>query len=172
MLDDRHLEQEVADLGAKESADARHQHSAEGFSDEYRRVELITGRRRRRDWTLEEKAEILAASLEPGRTVTEVADRYQVSRALLWTWRRNARDALVREGAPAFVSLKLEEPAGASTAVTSGLVSEADHAQVADTTSPPSGSIEIAVGRARVRVQGMVDAEALRQVLALAGTIR
>ena len=79
MLDDCHLEQEVADLGAKDCADARHQHSADGFSDEYRRVELITGRRRHRDWTLEEKAEILAASLEPGRTVTEVADRYQVS---------------------------------------------------------------------------------------------
>jgi hypothetical protein len=70
MLDDRHLEQEVADLCAKESADARHQHSAEGFSDEYSRVELITGPRRRRDCTLEEKATIPAASLETGRIPT------------------------------------------------------------------------------------------------------
>jgi transposase len=94
-------------MAGHESANARHQHSAEDSGDAYRRVELITGRRRRRDWTPEEKAEIVSASLEPGRTVTEVAARYQVSRGLLWNWRRGARDALAREVAPAFVPLRV-----------------------------------------------------------------
>lgn len=33
----------------------------------YRRIEVITGRRQRRNWTDEEKARILAESAEPGR---------------------------------------------------------------------------------------------------------
>ncbi len=37
---------------------------------EYRRVEVITGQKRRRDWTAEEKAEILAATMVPGASVT------------------------------------------------------------------------------------------------------
>ena len=52
----------------------RHQHSAEDV--EYRRVELITGRRRRRDWTLDEKAEILSACMVPGSKISEVGRRY------------------------------------------------------------------------------------------------
>jgi transposase len=39
----------------------------------YRRVELITGRRRRRRWTAEEKARIVAESFEEGANISEVA---------------------------------------------------------------------------------------------------
>ena len=171
MLDDLHLERGVAEVVGREGASARHQHSAEDSADTYRRVELITGRRRRRDWTLEEKAEILAASLEPGRTVSEVAAQYQVSRGLLWTWRRNAREASADAGRPAFVPLRLaaEPPDASSTEAAPEPVSGGPAAAGAGL---PSGSLEIAVGRARVRVQGVVDPEALRQVLALVATAR
>jgi transposase len=64
---------------------------------EYRRVEVITGQKRRRDWTAEEKAELLAASMAPGATVMEVARRFGVSRSLLWTWRRKAMEELAAE---------------------------------------------------------------------------
>lgn len=37
---------------------------------EYRRVELITGRRKRRNWSDEEKIEILAASNEAGANIS------------------------------------------------------------------------------------------------------
>ena len=161
----------MAELVARERPGARHQHSAEDFGSEYRRVELITGRRRRRDWTLEEKAEILAASLEPGRTVTEVAAQYQVSRGLLWTWRRNARDAVAREVAPAFVPLRLAAEPLAGLAAGSESVPASGGAEVTGAMSP-SGSIEMAVGRSRVRVQGVVDSEALRQVLAFVAAAR
>src|SRR5215470_12349706 len=39
----------------------------------YRRVELITGQRRRRRWTAEEKARIVAESFEEGANISEVA---------------------------------------------------------------------------------------------------
>jgi len=52
----------------------------------YRRVELITGRRRRRDWTVDEKARIITnASCLPGRQRRE-CQRFRV---------RGFRDRLV-----------------------------------------------------------------------------
>jgi transposase len=140
---------------------ARHQHSPQEV--EYRRVELITGRRRRRDWTPDEKAEILSACVAPGSKVAEVARRYGVSRGLLWTWRRQAMNDLAAETAPRFVPLRIEAEAAESPAVTS--VPSLDREQVA-------GSIEIEIGGARVRVEGAVDPEALRQVLGLIGPAR
>ena len=71
---------------------ARHQHSHQDA--EYHRVELITGGRRRRDQTAEDKVAILAASIAPGSTVAEAARRFEVNRRLLWTWRRKAMDEL------------------------------------------------------------------------------
>jgi transposase-like protein len=47
--------------------DARHE------GDSYRRIEVITGERRRRHWTAEEKARIVAESLEEGANISEVA---------------------------------------------------------------------------------------------------
>jgi hypothetical protein len=44
-----------------------HQHRAQGSErSRLRRIEVITGRERRRRWSLEEKAKITAESLEPG----------------------------------------------------------------------------------------------------------
>src|SRR3954447_22713633 len=44
--------------------------------DGFRRVEVITGVGRRRRWTGEEKAWIVAESLDPASTVSAVARRY------------------------------------------------------------------------------------------------
>ena len=68
--------------------DAMHQHRHDDAS--YNRIELITGIRRRRRWTDEEKAEIVAASLHPGVNISDVARHYGVNRGLLQTWRRAA----------------------------------------------------------------------------------
>lgn len=56
--------------------------------DAYRRIELITGRRRCQAWSGEQKARILAESAEPGANISEVARRNGVNRGLLTTWRR------------------------------------------------------------------------------------
>ncbi|WP_245362198.1 transposase [Rhizobium sp. NXC14] len=47
-------------------------HHAMHDASEYRRVELITGRRKRRNWSDEEKIEILAVSNEAGANISEV----------------------------------------------------------------------------------------------------
>ena len=45
-------------------------------ADSFRRVEVITGTARRRRWTDEEKAWIVAESLDPATTASAVARRY------------------------------------------------------------------------------------------------
>jgi transposase len=52
---------------------------------------LITGTERRRRWSAEERAEILAAIEEPGAVVAEVARRLDVCTSLVYKWRREAR---------------------------------------------------------------------------------
>ena len=44
--------------------------------DSFRRLEVITGVGRRRRWSLEDKARIVAESLDPARTASAVARRY------------------------------------------------------------------------------------------------
>src|SRR5215472_9385951 len=57
----------------------------------YRRIELITGEVRRRPWSAEEKARILAESFQPGAKVADGARRHGMNRSLLWNWRHEAR---------------------------------------------------------------------------------
>jgi transposase len=53
------------------------------------RVEAFTGTGRRRRWSAEEKARIIAEGHELG--VGEMASRYSLSKTQLFTWRRNAQ---------------------------------------------------------------------------------
>lgn len=143
--------------------DAMRKHSL--ADTEYRRVEVITGKKRRRDWTAEERADILAATMAPGATVTEVARRFSISPALLWTWRRKAMAELAAEMGPRLVPLRIAGEVEVAAAVL-------DSAPAASGRDQPAGSIEVAIGRARVRVEGAVDPEVLRQMLQLIGPRR
>lgn len=58
------------------------------MSDDYQRIELITGAPRRRRWTTEQKLQIIEESFEPGETVSSVARRHGVAPNLLYRWRR------------------------------------------------------------------------------------
>ena len=82
-------------------------HQSRHDANSYQRVEVITGRRRRRDWSDEEKARILAESADPEVNISEVARRNGVNRGLLNVWRRKARLASI-EG-PQFVQLRLDD---------------------------------------------------------------
>ena len=112
--------------------------------DGFRRVEVITGVGRRRRWTDEEKAWIVAESLDPASTVSAVARRYGLHPSQLFVWRQQLAAPAARE-APGFVPVVVAEddPAPAGMA----------------------GRIEIALGPAVVRVGAAVDAAALRRVL-------
>ena len=116
--------------------------------DSFRRVEVITGVGRRRRWSLEEKARIVAESLDPAMTSSALARRYGLHASQLFVWRqqlqRSASSAKT-SGVPAFVPVLL-----------------AEHG------APPAeavGRMEIALGPAVVRVGADVDGPALRRVL-------
>jgi len=49
------------------------------------------GRRRRKSYTVEEKQRIVAASYEPGASVSQLARRHEMNANLLFTWRRRMR---------------------------------------------------------------------------------
>ena len=68
------------------------------MSDDYQRIELITGTARRRRWTTEQKLGIIEASYAPGESVSSVARRHGVAPNLLYRWRR-----LMAEGGVAAV---------------------------------------------------------------------
>jgi transposase len=55
------------------------------------RIELFTGAGRRREWSAERKAAIVAESYSETSTVCDVARRHGLSPTQLFTWRRAAR---------------------------------------------------------------------------------
>lgn len=58
-----------------------------------RRIEVITGSDgRRRRWSDEEKARIVAESFAPGAVVAEIARRYNARAQQVHGWRRDARE--------------------------------------------------------------------------------
>jgi transposase len=79
----------------------------------FQRVELLTGPSRRRRWSAEEKARIVAESLMPGVRVSEVARRFQLHPQQLFGWRHQARLDEVASGVGgSFVPLVREGEVG------------------------------------------------------------
>ncbi len=58
------------------------------MSDDYQRIEIITGTERRRRWTAAEKLRIVEETLTSGESVSAVARRHGVAPNLLYRWRR------------------------------------------------------------------------------------
>jgi transposase len=86
-----------------------------------RRIEVFTGSGRRRTWSIEDKARIVAESLTGGESVCAVARRHGLSPQQLFGWRRQARRPLEATGGedarlfvPAVVAAPLPALAGRS----------------------------------------------------------
>ena len=112
---------------------------------EVRRLEVSTGIGRRRRWTDEEKAWIVAESLDPTTTASAVVRRYGLHASQLFAWHQQLAAPAARE-APGFVPVVVAESGAA----------------------PPgemTGRMEIALGPVVVRVGTDVDVGALRRVL-------
>ncbi|MDN5929405.1 MAG: transposase [Hyphomicrobiales bacterium] len=81
-----------------------------------RRFEVFTGSGRRREWSSDEKARVVAESYETGETVSAVARRYALSPQQLFAWRRAARQPLAKVPAseslfvPAVIAAPMSEP--------------------------------------------------------------
>lgn len=71
-------------------------------------VTVLTGARRRRDWSDEDRLEILREAFSPGACVADVARRRDVSRGLIYVWRR----AALRQVREAFVPAVIEDEPG------------------------------------------------------------
>jgi transposase len=72
------------------------------------RVEVLGGPPKRRRFSTEEKAALVAASLEPGASVSELARRRGMHPQVLFTWRRLAREgklALPADALPMFAAV-------------------------------------------------------------------
>jgi len=114
------------------------------------RLEVFSGTGRRRAWTDEEKAQIIGESYARG-AVSAVARQHGLTPQQLFGWRRQARRA--SESGPVFAPVVVEQCGAAQDGSTSQ--------------SLPTGSavIEIAIGRATVRVAPGIDSASLQAVL-------
>ena len=74
----------------------------------YQRVEVITGRQRRRRWTAEEKARIVAESLEANANISDVARRHGVARGLLTAWRHQLSSDGISQEPQGFAAVKID----------------------------------------------------------------
>ena len=76
------------------------------------RVEIITRGERRRSWTPERKCQIVAESLGPDLTPTEVARKYEINSGQPYTWRREflsvQQGALVSRAVPRFAEVEVK----------------------------------------------------------------
>ncbi|WP_404926414.1 transposase [Mesorhizobium sp. ORM16] len=61
-----------------------------------RRFEVINGAGGRRQWSMDDKARIIAETLEPNAIISEVARRYGLRPQQVFAWRREARKQVAR----------------------------------------------------------------------------
>lgn len=120
----------------------------------YRRVEVLTGPGRRRQWSDDEKARIVAETAAPGAKVTDVARRWQVSPQQVFDWRRQARRALAETAAPAEPSF---------VPVVSEALGPAPEVAAAAACQPPL--IEVTLAGAVLRIAPGIDEAQLTSVL-------
>lgn len=123
----------------------------------FQRVELLTGAIRRRRWSADEKARIVAETLIPGARVSEVARRWELHPQQLFGWRREAR---VDEAVPG------QAIAGGIERSFVPIVATADVGAVGTArTEPARSSIEVELAGAVVRVMRGADDGLLTSVL-------
>jgi transposase len=156
------------DEAAEPIADAKDARTTDRMSVRSQRIEVITRGERRRRWSVEQKHEIAAESLEPGVSPITVARRYGISSGLLYTWRRHLLEGSfgttprpVAKFARVEVMAMPADPASAAP-------SPPQPAPTPNAMNHPDGMIEIALpGGVSVRVDAQVDSGALRRVLAV-----
>ncbi len=71
----------------------------------YQRIQRLTGPVRRRQWSDQDKARIVAETAQPVPVVSAVARRWQISPQQVFDWRRQARRELEPGDAPAFAAI-------------------------------------------------------------------
>jgi transposase len=133
------------------------------------RVELITRGERRRSWTPEQKREIVAESLGPDLTPTEVARKYAISSGQLYKWRGQVLGGpgpRLARSTPSFARVEIT-PALQQLEAPDATPGQETASSEPAVPSRSDGLIEIVLpGGVTLRVDAGVDSQALRRVLA------
>lgn len=131
------------------------------------RVEIITGRERRRRWRLEDKLRIVAEAEAPGARFAHVAALNEVSRSLLWSWRAQVRRGELRaEPSAVFVPVQVTDQLLPATVPLPSEAAPRLSRNLAPR-DPKAGQIEVELpDGSKLRVGTDVGLVALRRVLA------
>ena len=128
----------------------------------FRRVEVMTGSPRRRNWSWEQKAQIVSESLSGAQPISELALRYGVHRNQIYNWRRELSGSGAEGGAGEFVAVRMaaeKQPGGAEPRTP------------AMTVAPSVGGVilEIELGGGLMRVREGADPALVRTAIAALG---
>ena len=118
------------------------------------RVEILTGRERRRTWTDEDKLRLLAEAGDEGISLAAVARRHDLCAQQLYAWRSAFRRAAAPTGsvAPALSFLPVEIKDGAASS--------------SGRSRRRSQPVEVALANGRrLRVDADIDPAALRRLV-------
>src|SRR5467141_1015810 len=129
------------------------------ITEPVRRLEIFTGASRRRKWSHEDKARIVAEIVASGDSVCAVARRHGLSPQQLFGWRRQLREAAASEAeelqfVPAVVDSVGQAPALRRQRQASRCKSEAD-----------VGTIEVEVDGVTIRVGRGADATTIAAIV-------
>jgi transposase len=123
-----------------------------------RRIEVFTGAGRRRKWSAEAKAQIVAESY--ASSVGDVADRYGLAKTQLFTWRRDARAeaSALTQPVPLQFAPVLIEPAPAPSSPRPKRLRNRGRRS-------GDGGISLEIGGVTVRVERGADAKTVAAVI-------
>jgi transposase len=130
-------------------------------------MEIITGVERRRRWSDDDKLRVVAESELPGACLAAIARRHDISRSLLWYWRKQARAGrLTGTGSAQFIAVRVA-PDIQSQERCAIPAAEAGGALTA-VSAREEGGLEITLPDGTVlRTREQVGASTLRRVLAV-----
>jgi transposase len=128
-------------------------------ADTFRRIEVITGVGRRRRWSDEVRAGIVAETLEQGARVSDVARRHGVAPSQVFAWRKAARQQSL--------ALPVERP------IFAPVVASDDRAQGQLLLAQrPLLMIEVETGEAKLRIPAGAPREAILAVMEGLGALK
>ena len=134
-------------------------HSA--ITEPVRRLEIFTGGGRRRKWSEEDKARIVAEIVASGQSVCAVARRHGLSPQQLFGWRRQLRESAAGHSeaeelqfVPAVVDVVVQAPAVRGRRKAPRCKSE-----------PDAGTIEVEVNGVTIRAGRGADANTIAAIV-------
>lgn len=124
-----------------------------------RRLEVFTGAGRRRTWTADAKAQIVAQTWEAGESVCSVARRYGLAPTQVFAWRRDARRRTSAAAEPMFAAVIVEPPVEGPTARSRSKPQRRKNRRGGD------GGIELEIGGVTVRVGRGAEAKTVAAII-------